>query len=229
MGNQGFCLSKSEVGEDHTFSIVKQVNNNVYNAEEEEEGGLGNVEIIEAVQVNIVVDPVPIQSALRGHFLRKKINQSLDGYKKQKPFKVEDHFEIINKQLDEIEDSGVKDAENNLSLFEVIPPEDDTTKILIKPAVKLENGSVYQGGWDEKGNRHGAGTLITENGAKIVGYFKDNKIEGKGRSIDPNGLVYQGDFKEGKFEGEGKFLRKSGAKFEGSLKNGKLNGGGNEE
>lgn len=225
MGGQNSCLSRAPPETvDNTLNIEKQLGKDMHEA-----GKADEVEVVQEIEVNIEANPLPIQSALRGHFARKEIQKKRENIKKPSVFNPEEHFEVVSQDLEELEASGIKEVEGNLPDLQIVAPADDDTKVLMKPAVKLTDGSVYKGSWDEKGNMHGVGTLLTEDGAKIVGYFKGNKLEGKGRSIESTGLVYQGDFKDGKFEGEGQFFRKNGANFTGGLKDGKLNGDGSEE
>ena len=227
MGSESSCFSKSVAVEngDNTVNMERQQEKNKY--ESGKVDGEEEAEIVQDIVVEVQTDPVLIQSAVRGYFSRKAMNEKRQD--RNNVFHPEDHFVVIQEPLEELENSKIKEAEGKLPEFKIEVPEGDNTKVSVKPAMKLDDGSVYQGTWDEKGQMHGVGTLLTEDGAKIVGYFKGSKLEGKGRAIEPSGLVYQGDFKEGKFDGEGQFLRKNGAKFVGSLKDGKLNGEGSEE
>lgn len=225
MGGGGSCLSRSAATEnqDNTVNLQRKEPTLDLQAENEVE------QQVEVIEVKMPIDPVPVQSALRGFMARKEMTSQLKDYRNSKIFKPEEHFQVLDQPLENLESTAMKELEKNLPTFEIEVPEDDNTVVQVKPAVKLDDGSVYQGSWDEKGNQHGVGTLITEGGAKIVGYFKEGKVEGKGRAIESCGLVYQGEFKNGKFEGEGKFMRPGGAEFVGELKDGKLSGSGQEQ
>ena len=142
MGNTGSCCTKEEGEGENTFHVDRQFENSKTNAERLEE----HLEIIDHIEFSLIDDPTIIQSAVRGYFDRKNIYPQLKEFKKQKTFNLEKRFEVLDKAVEEIQDSRVKDVENQLEILKIIPPDDDHTKILLKPAVKLENGSVYQGG-----------------------------------------------------------------------------------
>ena len=134
----------------------------------------------------------------------------------------------MDKPVEEIQNKLVTILESGLAPLNM-EKLNDGIEVKSKPAVKLNNGSIYEGEWDKKGNQHGKGTLITEDGSKIVGIFKGGLLEGIGRMINSTGLVYEGEFKEGKLNGNGKVKGKHGGKFDGNLEDGKLHGYGVEE
>ena len=78
-------------------------------------------------------------------------------------------------------------------------------KIVEKDTVILEDGSKYQGQWNqETGKRHGYGIHIATDGSIHEGYFKDDLANGRGRLIDLLGGVYLGNWKNGQKHNFGK-------------------------
>ena len=91
---------------------------------------------------------------------------------------------------------------------------------------RLENGSQYQGEWDEDNNQpSGKGILVLTDGSLYEGYFVNGECEGQGRIIRYNGDVYEGDWKQGQAHGKGTYTTADGQKYVGDwskdLKHGK--------
>ena len=79
-----------------------------------------------------------------------------------------------------------------------------------------------------KGNcQNGQGTIITPDGEKYVGKFKDGKFNGQGTITSPDGEKYVGEFNDGKINGQGTYTIPNGTKYVGEWKDGKFNGTGN--
>ena len=174
-------------------------------------------------------ETVQIQSAVRGFIARKELNKPLADLKESRNwFKVEEVYAAVDKPVSEFQHSSVTFLEKDLDEIHAVRP-DDGVEVQSKPAMVLKNGSIYEGEWNKKGNHHGKGTLITEDGSKLTGIFKEGTLEGLGRIIHATGLLYEGEFKDGKLNGKGKIKAKHGGKFEGNLTDGKLNGYGVEE
>lgn len=174
-------------------------------------------------------EAVSIQSALRGYTARKDLQKPLFNIKESRCWDniVQNHSKP-ERPLSEIQHKSVSQAEDKLQPIVVERP-NDGVKVQNLPALKLEDGSIYEGEWDSNGNKHGLGTLFTKDGSKLTGCFKSGLMEGIGRMIASSGLVLQGEFKEGKLNGNGKILRETGATFDGELLNGKIHGKGVEE
>ena len=51
---------------------------------------------------------------------------------------------------------------------------------------------------------NGKGTLISPNGDKYEGEFKDHVLTGRGIFTAVSGYIYMGDFKNGQYNGNGK-------------------------
>jgi hypothetical protein len=93
---------------------------------------------------------------------------------------------------------------------------------------ELDDGTVYQGRWDEAGKKQGQGLEVRTDGSKFVGNFKNSLREGRGRLIYANGDQYEGSFKNGKLEGKGKYTAYEGVVYEGQFKSDMKNGYGKE-
>ncbi len=94
--------------------------------------------------------------------------------------------------------------------------EEDSTKVTLKDMQTLSNGCKYYGFWNSETNSHdGKGVMLTLNGSRYDGYWKDSKAQGKGRSISPNGNVYEGWWDQDKANGKGKLTFSNGAVYEG--------------
>jgi hypothetical protein len=173
-------------------------------------------------------EAVSIQSAARGYIDRKKIKKPLEDIKESNSWvKVEKKYQLTEIPIEEIQNEKVTSIEVKLAPLDIVK-HDDGVPVQSKPPLKLEDGSVYEGEWNKLGQKHGKGTLITEDGSKSTGIFKNGDLEGPGRIIQSTGLVLEGEFKQGKLNGEGKIKGKHGETFEGNLRNGNLHGFGVE-
>ena len=80
----------------------------------------------------------------------------------------------------------------------------------------LENDAEYVGEWDELDRKDGKGILISADGSKYEGYWKEDKANGRGRLTYANGDVYEGEWKDDKAHGYGKYHNKAtGSRYEG--------------
>lgn len=78
-----------------------------------------------------------------------------------------------------------------------------------------------------KGNcKNGSGILITEQGDRYEGLFRNFKLEGEGRWKSRHGDFYKGSFKNGKVNGKGKLTLSNKDFYIGEFKNGKFHGKG---
>jgi hypothetical protein len=78
-----------------------------------------------------------------------------------------------------------------------------------------------------KGNcRNGAGVLVTSQGDRYEGVFRNFKLEGEGRWKSRHGDFYKGSFRSGKINGKGKLTLSNGDFYIGSFKGGKFHGKG---
>ena len=105
-------------------------------------------------------------------------------------------------------------------------PEDDPKKLY---QIKWDNcfgtetfdDGIYEGEY-RKGNFHGKGMYIWNDGDKYVGEWVEQRIEGLGSIFFANGSIYEGMLMDGVFEGIGKFTNSDGAVQEGIWENGNL-------
>ena len=105
--------------------------------------------------------------------------------------------------------------------FEQFAPPTGENKIK-KPAVKLEDGSVYEGEWNIEGEPDGRGSLVTSDGSFQEGLWQAGKANGKGRLVFNmtkekarytkycKCSVYVGDWHDGKKHGQGKLTDTDG-------------------
>lgn len=62
-----------------------------------------------------------------------------------------------------------------------------------KPPIKFkEEGTIYKGDWNIQGKKHGHGILVTREGSKYEGFWKNDQLEGLGRFIEIRGNYYDG-------------------------------------
>lgn len=198
----------------------------------EDEVKVEQVVVVDENGHKMLVDPheaLSMQAGIRGFIVRKEIRKPLSEVKEVKTWqKLANKYPKLGKPLTEIQSSIVGKLEENLAPLD-IERLNDGVAVKEMPAMRLEDGSVYEGEWDKYGNKHGIGALVKEDGSKMVGCFKGGYLEGKGRMIESSGLVFEGDFKNGAMNGNGKVQNKSGGKFDGELLDGKLHGKGVEE
>lgn len=65
--------------------------------------------------------------------------------------------------------------------------------IFTKPPIKFhEEGTIYKGDWNLQGKKHGYGILVTREGSKYEGFWKNDQLEGLGRFIEVRGNYYDG-------------------------------------
>jgi hypothetical protein len=174
-------------------------------------------------------DCLRVQNAIRGYLSRKALHPSLYSLREARAwFRIDEQFPASEKPLAELQHALVSMLEANLPPLS-LPSLSDGIKVQKKPALKLADGSIYEGHWSKDGKQHGSGTIITADGAKITGCFKEGVLEGNGRMIQSTGLVFEGEFREGKLNGQGKIMGNHGGKFDGTMVDGKLHGEGVEE
>ena len=77
--------------------------------------------------------------------------------------------------------------------------------------LKLQDGSVYSGQVVAGSQiRHGFGTQEFADGAKYVGEWANNKVEGKGTFYHSNGDTFEGSFIQDKANGNGIYRHSNG-------------------
>lgn len=91
-----------------------------------------------------------------------------------------------------------------VSVITLLDLENPKTRIQ-RPLVTLDDGSIYQGEWDEKTNlKDGKGIQIWPDGSRYDGLWVDDQAEGYGRLISVSSqVVYEGYWKGDKKQGTG--------------------------
>ena len=95
----------------------------------------------------------------------------------------------------------------------------DHTETIQLDAVQLEDGSVYIGEWNFKGEFHGLGKLLLPDGTEIEGWFRCGKTTYRARIVHPDGDLYEGDWKDDLAHGQGRYVYLNGAVYEGAWAN----------
>lgn len=138
-----------------------------------------------------------IQSKFREIKSNEKLKENL------KPF--EEQFDLnLNKignyiQESEFEnavDQNVKDVEKVLGSLNYNQNEykNKYRNVFKKPPIKFfDEGSIYHGEWNVQGKKHGYGILVTKEGSKYEGFWKNDFLDGIGRFIEKRGNYYDGN------------------------------------
>lgn len=92
--------------------------------------------------------------------------------------------------------------------------------------VKKFTDGVYKGEIDKKGNKHGKGLIIWNDGSSYEGGFKNDLRHGNGLFNWDNGESYKGEYTKDARTGIGIYQWPDGSKYEGSFLNGKRHGFG---
>ncbi|RXG56885.1 MORN repeat-containing protein 4 [Armadillidium vulgare] len=85
-----------------------------------------------------------------------------------------------------------------------------------------EDGSLYIGEWNEKGQKHGMGHYVLPNKTRYDGAFENGLFNGLGVISFPDGARYEGEFMQGWFHGHGVFWRNDTMRFEGEFRGGRI-------
>ena len=132
--------------------------------------------------------------------------------------------ELTNSSNKKFNKISKKEFEEVLSKY----PRLNTTNnknIQIADNILLDNKELYYGEYNqEKHTKEGRGILVTKNGSKYCGYFKNNKKNIKGKLIHYEGDIYEGEWLDDKANGKGKYTHIDGTTYDGEWKNDKQNG-----
>lgn len=101
---------------------------------------------------------------------------------------------ISDKELEEYIDKEVTEIDKLLGPVTTdIDYLEKYKNIFSKPSIKFtEEGTIYKGQWNFNGKKHGYGILITKEGCKYEGFWKNDQLDGKGRFIEKRGNYYDG-------------------------------------
>ena len=67
--------------------------------------------------------------------------------------------------------------------------------------LELDDGSMYGGGFNEKGELHGTGILISEDGDRLQGTFENSDMHGVFEVTDEDGYYAIGEYKHNQRHG----------------------------
>jgi hypothetical protein len=230
MGNSCSCLhatSESNLSKQEEGKV--EVNSDLVLAKPEEVTASPPVPLAPGLVLTIP-EASSLQSVLRGYLSRKHIHEPLFNLREARAWlhTIQAKYEIVDQPIADAQHRSVGRLEKKLAPLTLERPADGV-KVRAMPPVKLDDGRIYEGEWDKDGNQHGLGTMITADGSKIVGVFKEGQVDGMGRMIQSSGIVLEGQFKDGELHGNATIQAKKGAKFEGEVKAGKMDGKGTEE
>ena len=159
-----------------------------------------------------------IQSYYRGMKIRKKLKKIKTNsfYKESKETNI-NYLEINSKEYEELE--------------QLYPPIffENICNIQLVKNILLENKELYYGEFDViRKMKEGRGILVTPEGSKYSGYFKNNKKNIKGKLHHYEGDIYIGEWLDDKANGKGKYIHIDGTTYDGGWKNDKQEGFGIE-
>ena len=83
--------------------------------------------------------------------------------------------------------------------------------------VKFQNGEIYEGSWNIKGQRHGYGIGINEENNVYKGLWENDNFGSYGAFIEKNGNYYIGQLENGIAKGKGEMLIKNKMKYKGEF------------
>ena len=117
------------------------------------------------------------------------------------------YYEVKTEKIDENE---------FIKLEEEYPKLNDDIEVEKRnPQKNKDNNTIYYGEWDKKNNiRHGRGIQIWPDGAKYIGYWKNDKANGKGKLFHVDGDLYDGEWLNDKPNGFGIYTRSDRTKYE---------------
>lgn len=95
--------------------------------------------------------------------------------------------------------------------------------------VKLSNGSLYMGEWNENSEIEGLGKLYMPQSNVYVEGMWDKGIMRNGKILYPNGSIYEGEIENSIFHGQGKLTYPDGLIYEGEFDQGIREGRGSLE
>ena len=173
---------------------------------------------------------VKIQSHIRGNLYRKKNSIErllIENQTNQNSFINNNNYDSDENIYTQLEEEQITESDINY-LFNNYIPLKDGEEVQIKPLTQIENGALYYGEWDSKGNKHGRGIQLWPDGSKYSGYWINNKANKRGKLIHRDGDVYEGEWLDDKAEGYGIYSHIDGAKYEGFWKDDKQEGKGKE-
>ena len=137
---------------------------------------------------------------IQGKYRTNKSNETLKENLKSFEEQFDSNLNTIGHYIDESEyentiDKNVKEIEKILGSlsFKGEEYESKYKNVFKKPPIKFQDeGSIYKGEWNVQGKKHGYGILITKEGSKYEGFWKNDQLDGIGRFIEKRGNYYDG-------------------------------------
>lgn len=203
-------------------------------------------EVLKDTDVYSTDDIIKLQSVFRGYFDRKRVLAKYISSRKAEinnleqkviekqtaqanlPASESKNIREIQGQIPDYSNVATREAEKKFGQFKYDADFSDEFQRIRRGAVELENGAIYIGEWSERGERHGKGVQIWNDGSKYEGYWRGDKANGKGRLIHADGDMYEGDWVDDKAQGIGRYRHFDGAVYEGEWHNDKQHGKGKE-
>ena len=151
-----------------------------------------------------------------------ELNIEISNNLEQTPSTPNDNYQEIS--TDKIPDSEFKEF-----LIQYPKIEDDVIVEARNPQENKAEKTIYYGEWDiAKNVRHGRGIQLWPDGAKYVGYWKNDAANGKGKLYHADGDIYEGDWVNDKPNGFGIYTHADGTRYEGEWSDDKQEGNGKE-
>lgn len=93
----------------------------------------------------------------------------------------------------------------------MLPAED----LITKGAVDLEDGKIYIGQWNSKGEKEGFGTMKWDDKSCYEGDWVADNASGWGKMLHSDGDIYEGYWQDGMSNGFGTYTHADGAQYMG--------------
>ena len=117
-----------------------------------------------------------LQGYIRGYLYRKQFNCNeklfIENQTNQNSY-LNNNFETDDNKYILIDENQITESDINY-LFNNYPPLKESEEIIVKPITQIENGALYYGEWDSKGNKYGRGIHLWPDGSKYYGYWINN-------------------------------------------------------
>ena len=138
-----------------------------------------------------------IQGKYREIKSNEKLKENLKPYEEQFDLNLNKIGNYIKEsEFENAVDLNVKEVERILGPLIYNKNEYNIYKnVFKKPPIKFfDEESIYKGEWNIQGKKHGYGILITKEGSKYEGFWKNDHLDGIGRFIEKKGNYYDGNY-----------------------------------
>ena len=128
---------------------------------------------------------------------------------------------FLEKSIKEILD----EINPEINLFNISKELSERENIIELPLIKMNNGDIYEGGWNINGEKEGFGIFIYNNKQVYKGFWKENNFDEYGLLFNNAYNYYIGQIENGIAKGKGELLINNKVKyisdFDNNLPNGK--------